>query len=128
MCFISCTSSVDKGKAREELSKTAQEANTQMAGMDMGRGLTMQSVSFDQTNMIYTVIVDEDYLSISQMKAQESQMKNSQKAFLKSFFESSEEGKALKKNLEALDGSVVYQYVGDVSHSILSVNFPVKEL
>jgi hypothetical protein len=86
-------------------------ANDQLTGMQMDYATISDGCNFMNDNVYYYYTIDEDYINISDMIANEREIKRN----LRSTLESMPETEALIQNLKKINGNIIYQYTGDIT-------------
>lgn len=101
----------EKANAREFLRNEISFANDQLTGMQMDYATISDGCNFMNDNVYYYYTIDEDYINISDMIANEREIKRN----LRSTLESMPETEALIQNLKKINGKIIYQYTGDIT-------------
>lgn len=104
-------------EAKEYLSADVALSNKQTAGTKIDETTRVQSIVFDGQNIIYTYDVDENYITISQMRALQSEI---EKELRKEFY-SNKELAEVRGYLLVLEGTAIYNYVGNKTKQVLTI-------
>lgn len=105
-------------KAKESLALEAETTNKMLAGKKADAVSTILSVDFDGKNLIYTYEIDEDYISIDQARATQ---KDNMEKNIRTGLENNPQFAATKENLKKIGGKVIYNYIGNSSGKILTI-------
>ena len=104
-------------EAKEYLSADVALSNKQTAGTKIDETTRVQSIVFDGQNIIYTYDVDENYITISQMRALQSEI---EKELRKDFY-SNKELAEVRGYLLVLEGTVIHNYIGNKTKQVLTI-------
>lgn len=104
-------------KAKESLKTEAVIGDKLLAGKQADPMTTIVSIDFDGTNFIYNYEVDEEYISIDQMRTNQETMEKN----IKNNLDNAPGFIGAKENLMKINGKVVYNYVGSESKKVLTI-------
>jgi len=104
-------------QAKQALKIDASIAAKQLKGKKVDAMTRVISCDFDGSDVIYTYEIDEDVASIDDLRT----MKETLKGNVKSVLDNTPGFAATKKNLQIIDGKVVYNYVGNKSKKVLTI-------
>ena len=121
---FSCTNSEDIQKAKDALQLEAQAANNLLRGTYIDNATKCLSCEFDGKNIIYSYEVNEDIISIEQLRIQKETMEKILHTYLKTNALVTE----TKKNLKKIKGKFIYHYIGDTSCSVMTLSFDASKL
>ena len=110
-------SSEEAEKVKEVIKIEAELANKALEGQNVDEMTKVIAVDFDGTDFVYTYEIDEEYLTIEKLKILEEEMTNYQKQIWKS----NPQLANLKKNLNRINGKVVYKYTGSESKKTMTI-------
>jgi len=111
------TSQEKISQAKQALKIDASIAAKQLKGKKVDAMTRVISCDFDGSDVIYTYEIDEDVASIDDLRT----MKETLKGNVKSVLDNTPGFAATKKNLQIIDGKVVYNYVGNKSKKVLTI-------
>ena len=103
-------------EAKEYLSADVALSNKQTAGTKVNEFTKLESIVFDGQNVIYTYEVDESYYTISLLRTVQSEL---EKEHRKEFY-SNKELAEIRYYLSILEGTAIYNYVGNKTKQVLT--------
>ncbi len=104
-------------EAKEYLSADVALSNKQTAGTKVNEFTKLESIVFDGQNVIYTYEVDESYYTISLLRTVQSEL---EKEHRKEFY-SNKELAEIRYYLSILEGTAIYNYVGNKTKQVLTI-------
>lgn len=104
-------------EAKEYLSADVALSNKQTAGMKVDEATKLQSIVFDGQNIIYTFEIDESYYTISQFRTIQDEL---EKKLRKEFY-SNKDLAEVRYYLSILEGTAIYNYVGNKTKQVLTI-------
>lgn len=107
----------DVQRAKEFLEMEAASTNELLSGESVGYGIKLLSCDFDGKNFIYSYEIDEDYISIEQMR----ETREERQVAIKRMLMDTDEFAPIIRNLKKINGNVIYYYVGNMSHKSMSI-------
>lgn len=107
----------DVQRAKEFLDMEAASANELLSGESVGLGMKLLSCDFDGKNFIYSYEINEDYVSIEQMR----ETKEERQVAIKRMLMDTDEFAPIIRNLSKINGNVIYYYIGNMSHKSMSI-------
>ncbi|MBO4565225.1 MAG: hypothetical protein J5720_07305 [Bacteroidaceae bacterium] len=112
-------SSEDADKIKEVIKIEAELTNKVLKGQKVDDATKVIEVDFDGTDFVYNYELDEEYLTIENLKILEDDMTKYQKEMWKSNPQLSN----LKNNLNKINGKVVYKYTGSETKKTVTIAF-----
>ena len=104
-------------EAKEYLSADVALSNKQTAGTKVNEFTKLESIVFDGQNVIYTYEVDQSYYTISLLRTVQSEL---EKEHRKEFY-SNKELAEIRYYLSILEGTAIYNYVGNKTKQVLTI-------
>jgi hypothetical protein len=104
-------------EAKEYLSADVALSNKQTARTKVNEFTKLESIVFDGQNVIYTYEVDESYYTISLLRTVQSEL---EKEHRKEFY-SNKELAEIRYYLSILEGTAIYNYVGNKTKQVLTI-------
>ena len=104
-------------EAKEYLSADVVLSNKQTAGTKVNEATKLQSIVFDGQNIIYTFEIDESYCTISQFRTIQDELEKEQR---KEFYSNKDLAK-IRYYLSILEGTAIYNYVGNKTKQVLTI-------
>lgn len=104
-------------EAKEYLSADVVLSNKQAAGTKVDEATKLQSIVFDGQNIIYTFEIDESYYTISQFRTIQDELEKEQR---KEFY-SNKDLAEVRYYLSILEGTAIYNYVGNKTKQVLTI-------
>lgn len=104
-------------EAKEYLSADVVLSNKQAAGTKVDEATKLQSIVFDGQNIIYTFEIDESYYTISQFRTIQDEFEKEQR---KEFY-SNKDLAEVRYYLSILEGTAIYNYVGNKTKQVLTI-------
>lgn len=93
--------------------------------MQIDQVTLMTSVTLEGKRFVYNYSIDERYISLEQLEAQESVIKSN----IKTYFISNDPSiKRLVKLLKDTNSSVEYRYVGNITGTVYCISIPAAEI
>ena len=117
--FASC----GVNEAKDNLKKSAEVVN-EYAPLEVDYMTTLVSCEFDGKNFIYSYVIDEDYGTIPEMK--ENGHADEIRSSIKKDWDENPELKIMKDNLKKVGGSVVYEYLGNITGESMIIEIDIK--
>ena len=110
-----CVSSMEKKVAKAALETEAHQANKILAGKYVDALTLCTSCEFDGLNVIYNYELDEDMVSLGDID--KSILENN----ILETWKTNPAVRAVKQNLNILDGSVIYNYTGSKTKETFTI-------
>ena len=104
-------------EAKEYLSADVVLSNKKAAGTKVDEATKLQSIVFDGQNIIYTFEIDESYYTISQYRTIQDELEKEQR---KEFY-SNKDLAEVRYYLSILEGTAIYNYVGNKTKQVLTI-------
>lgn len=106
-----------ESKERKELQEEVSAANAECP-MYVDEATTATSIALEGDEVVYTYLVDEDYLDLDDLRSNISQIKRNIKDLLKSDADS----RKMMKLCKAAGCELVFRYKGDTTDEVVSVS------
>ena len=119
VAMLSCgPGNEEKRGMRELLSTTFEFVNNQMAGMSVDEATVCDSCAFKNDRVYYYYTIDEEVLSISQLKEE----KNLRTAAIKYTIDNNPDMAVLVDMIDKLDGGFSYYYKGRITGEVVCID------
>ena len=110
-CINHTNTQYNNEEIREIVNEAAEKANKLMAGQKLDEMTTALSVKFDGTNFVYTYEIDENLMTIEQLRLLQDNLILS----IKNGWDNDPNMIKLKTALKQIEGNAIYHYIGSKS-------------